>query len=193
MRRISGLTAAAVACPSWPSGSSRPGAARPPPLENEVERAYDVVGVITDADGTTHARMVRTYGGLPVIGGDRVVHRARRGAVRGVSQTLEAPLSLGDRRRRPPPRLPGAGRGAGRPGDRRRAAESSRLVVDATSGTGRLAWEVVSGGTQADGTPSRLATYVDARTGKVLWREQQIETADGLRAVALLAARCRSS
>ena len=58
-------------------------------------------------------------------------------------------------------------------------AESSRLVVDATSGTGRLAWEVVSGGTQADGTPSRLATYVDARTGKVLWREQQIETVDG--------------
>ncbi|MFC6342013.1 M4 family metallopeptidase, partial [Nocardioides hankookensis] len=57
--------------------------------------------------------------------------------------------------------------------------ESSRLVVDATSGTGRLAWEVVSGGTQDDGTPSRLATYVDARTGKVLWREQQIETVDG--------------
>ena len=49
-----------------------------------------------------------------------------------------------------------------------------RLVVDATGGTPRLAWEVVTGGTQHDGTPSRLATYVDAHTGRVLRREQQI-------------------
>jgi len=51
--------------------------------------------------------------------------------------------------------------------------------VDATSGRPRLAWEVLSGGTQADGTPSRLASYVDAGTGRVLRTEQQIQTADG--------------
>ncbi len=60
-----------------------------------------------------------------------------------------------------------------------RAVESTRLVVDATSGTGRLAWEVVTGGKQHDGTPSRLATYVDAVTGTVLRREQQIQNVDG--------------
>ncbi len=56
---------------------------------------------------------------------------------------------------------------------------SSRLVVDAVDGTPNLAYEVISGGTQKDGTPSRLASYVDAGTGKVVRTEQQIETVDG--------------
>jgi Zn-dependent metalloprotease len=38
---------------------------------------------------------------------------------------------------------------------------------------------VMSGGLQANGTPSRLATYVDARTGAVIRTEQQIENVDG--------------
>jgi Zn-dependent metalloprotease len=60
-----------------------------------------------------------------------------------------------------------------------RSVGAPRLVIDATGATPRLAWQVMSGGTQADGTPSRLATYVDARTGEVLRSEQQIETVDG--------------
>jgi hypothetical protein len=51
--------------------------------------------------------------------------------------------------------------------------------VDATTASPRLAWKVVSGGTQADGTPSRLASYVDARTGRLLRTEQGIQTAEG--------------
>ncbi|WP_028645796.1 M4 family metallopeptidase [Nocardioides sp. URHA0020] len=165
MRTISGL-AAAAALALVAVGAPADAA---PTLETEGT-AYDVVGVITDADGTTHTRMVSTYDGLPVIGGDRVVHRGPAGARRGVSQTLKAPLSVITRP------VVGLARAEAVTGAE---AESSRLVVDATSGTGRLAWEVVTGGTQADGTPSRLATYVDARTGRVLWREQQIETVDG--------------
>ncbi len=166
MRTISGLAAlAALAVVA----AAAPAGAAPASLENEAT-TYDVVGVISDPDGSTHTRMVRTYDGLPVIGGDRVVHRGPGGAARGVSQTLEAPLSLVTT----PVLGVSAAEAVAGP-----KAESSRLVVDATSGTGRLAWEVISGGTQADGTPSRLATYVDARSGKVLWREQQIETAEG--------------
>ena len=52
-----------------------------------------------------------------------------------------------------------------------RLGAAPRLVVDAVAGTPRLAWEVLSGGVQHDGTPSRLATYVDARTCAVLRRE----------------------
>ena len=37
----------------------------------------------------------------------------------------------------------------------------------------------MTGGTQDDGTPSRLATYVDARSGAVLRSEQQVQTVDG--------------
>ena len=42
--------------------------------------------VIVDADGTEHVRFDRSYGGLPVIGGDFVLHT--RGAVSSVSLTL---------------------------------------------------------------------------------------------------------
>jgi len=166
MRTISGLAAAAALVVV---ATGAPAGAAPSSLENEGT-TYDVVGVITDADGTTHTRLVSRYDGLPVIGGDRVVHRGPAGAARSISQTLAAPLSLVT--------TPVVGVGAAESlvGAK---VESSRLVVDATSGTGRLAWEVVTGGTQKDGTPSRLATYVDARTGKVLWREQQIQTAEG--------------
>lgn len=43
--------------------------------------------VLKDADGTLHTRYERTYGGLPVLGGDLVVHtgpaRTARGTVKG--------------------------------------------------------------------------------------------------------------
>src|SRR6476619_1637468 len=43
--------------------------------------------VIVDADGTEHVRFDRSYRGLPVLGGDLVVH-SRNGQVRGISQSL---------------------------------------------------------------------------------------------------------
>ncbi len=61
-----------------------------------------------------------------------------------------------------------------------RAADvAPRLVVDALGATPTLAWEVTTLGRHADGTPSRLATYVDARNGSILRRVEGIHTADG--------------
>ena len=57
--------------------------------------------------------------------------------------------------------------------------DGSTLVVDATGTSPRLAWRVMSGGTQNDGTPSRLATFVDAKTGSVIRTEQEIVNVDG--------------
>jgi Zn-dependent metalloprotease len=100
----------------------------------------------------------------------------------GVSQTLGAPLSLATK---PSVDAAGARAAALAPAAATRTIRgfavtgAPRLLVDATSGTPRLAWEVLSGGVQGDGTPSRLATYVDARSGDVIRREEQIETADG--------------
>ena len=90
MRTISGLAAAAALVVV---ATGAPAGAAPSSLENEGT-TYDVVGVITDADGTTHTRLVSRYDGLPVIGGDRVVHRGPAGSARSISQTLAAPLSL---------------------------------------------------------------------------------------------------
>ena len=111
--------------------------------------------------------------------------RRRRPAGEGVSQTLAAPLRVAHRRRgrdrRPRPRRapwrPAAAtrahlglRGRRRPAPRRRRRPGPRRAWRGRSSPAAP---------RQDGTPSRLATYVDARTGKVMRREEQIETVDG--------------
>jgi zinc metalloprotease ZmpA len=143
---------------------------------------FMVTAALVDPDGSTHVRMDRSYHGLAVLGGDTVVHRGPDGAWRGVSQTLDSRLDLGvrptvgktaavDAALAPSTANRGITGAAGR--------QAATLVVDATGATPRLAWEVVTGGTHADGTPSRLATYVDAQSGRVLRAEEQVETVDG--------------
>lgn len=181
MRRISGLAAAAALAAGvlglQPSTSQAAPQAASPTAQPQVPASlasagttFRVTDTISDPGGATHVRMERTYRGLPVLGGDLVVHRGAQGGLRSVSQTLDRAVRVAT--------TPAVSRVAATE-KVVRAATSTRLVVDATSGTGRLAWEVVTGGKQHDGTPSRLATYVDAVTGKVLRREQQIQNADG--------------
>lgn len=45
-----------------------------------------VKDVVVDADGTRHLRYDRTYAGLPVLGGDLVVHETKSGATKSVSR-----------------------------------------------------------------------------------------------------------
>ena len=139
------------------------------------------VGTIVDKDGTSHVRLHRTYRGLQVLGGDLVVHQTRAGSWKGSSLTLTKPLSLSvtpsltgaraESRALAPSRVTNRIKGL--------RADGATLVVDATGASPRLAWKVTSGGTQADGTPSRLASYVDAATGQVLRTEQEIENIGG--------------
>src|SRR4029079_3597407 len=42
--------------------------------------------VVKDADGTVHTRYERTYNGLPVLGGDLVVHESKAGKTEGVTK-----------------------------------------------------------------------------------------------------------
>ncbi len=154
-----------------------PGAARDTDGQGFVART-----TLVDADGTSHVRLDRTLDGLRVVGGDLVVHRDAAQRWEGVSQTLAAPLAL-------PTDAAVTGAAAARTVLARTRSSravsddgsvgAKELVVDATGATPRLAWEVVTGGTQADSTPSRLATYVDARSGEVLRSEQQVVTVDG--------------
>ena len=125
--------------------------------------------------------MHRTYHGLAVVGGDLVVHQAKSGAWKGSSQTLDQPLDLGVT-----PTVSRAAASAQALAPSKvtsdiagQKVDGTTLVVDATTASPRLAWRVLTGGRQADGTPSRLATYVDASTGKVLRTEQEIVNVDG--------------
>lgn len=189
MRRSLGLAALAVvataaaglpaqtshAAPAG-SGDSAAAALRAHPgVARAVEgQAFVQRSVVTDRDGTTHTRLDRTLHGIPVLGGDLVVHESGDGVWRGATQTLEDRLLLST--------TPSVARNRAQTLTQRRtdrAAESTRLVVDATGATPRLAWEVLTGGLQHDGTPSRLATLIDARTGAVIRTEQRIVTVDG--------------
>ena len=145
-------------------------------------QAFRATDTVLDRSGASHVRMDRTYRGLPVLGGDLVVHQAADGSWAGVSRTLAAPLRLSTTPRLSPAaaaaratRLTAATRGIRHLG----AKGTPRLVVDAVGHGPRLAWAVTTGGRRADGTPSRMTSYVDARTGTVLRREEGIETVDG--------------
>jgi Zn-dependent metalloprotease len=145
-------------------------------------QAFRSVSTLRDANGTTHVRLQRTYRALPVLGGDLVVHQDAGAEWAGVSQTLAAPVRVSVR--------PTVGKDraeravttkdkATRKLHKIRVEGTPRLVIDAIAGSPRLAWEFTSGGRYTDGTPSRLLTYVDARTGKVIRREEKIQTTDG--------------
>ncbi|MGV9558221.1 M4 family metallopeptidase [Streptomyces sp. NPDC003522] len=139
-----------------------------------------VKDVVQDADGTTHTRYERTYAGLPVLGGDLVVHlRSGRTTVSRASEAALAVPSL-------TPKLSAAKAGgkalaAAREADiTRSAAEGApRLVVWAGEDRAVLAWESVVEGVQRDGTPSELHVVTDAASGKEIQVSEQVHTGSG--------------
>ncbi|MBM0258399.1 M4 family metallopeptidase [Micromonospora sp. 4G55] len=128
-------------------------------------QSFTLRQVATDADGTEHVRLNRYSDGLPVLGGDVVVHLGKGNAWRGASQSLTAAP-----RRAPKAKLSTAA--AGRVAlaastATGRTVSGAQLVHDADQAGTTLAYEVVVGGTYADGTPSELHVLVDAATGAV--------------------------
>ena len=126
--------------------------------------------IVVDADGTEHVRFDRTYAGLPVIGGDVVVH-SRNGRHQATSVTQGAALSL---RTRPTlvadeaTVIAGAEFGADFAG-----APARTLVVYARGpGAARLAWQVRLSNARAD-----MTYIVDAHKGRVLERWSNRHTA----------------
>ncbi|MFF9158013.1 M4 family metallopeptidase [Streptomyces sp. NPDC014846] len=140
-----------------------------------------VKDVVKDVDGTVHTRYERTYAGLPVLGGDLIVHTARSGKSEGVTRATTSaikPASL-------TPRISAAHAekqavsAARTLGSAKSSATGARKVIWAGSGTPVLAYETVVGGLQDDGTPNQLHVVTDAATGKKLFQYQGIETGVG--------------
>jgi Zn-dependent metalloprotease len=136
---------------------------------------------IKDADGTVHTRYERTYGGLPVLGGDLIVDTAKSGATERVVKATNAAIAVADL-------TPSVTTGAAEKqavsrakalGSTKSAADSARKVIWAASGKPVLAYETVVGGLQDDGTPNQLHVITDAATGKKLFEYQGIENATG--------------
>jgi Zn-dependent metalloprotease len=143
-----------------------------------------VKDVVKDNDGTLHTRYERTYAGLPVLGGDLVVHTPPAAKAKGTvsatfnnKRTLKVPTTTAS--------VTKADAGvkalkAAKSLDATRpATDSARKVIWAGQGTPKLAWETVVGGLQDDGTPSKLHVVTDATTGKELYRYQAVQTGTG--------------
>jgi Zn-dependent metalloprotease len=149
------------------------------PAARAVRRAsadtFTARDVIVDAKGIEHVRFARTYRGLPMIGGDLVLH-SRNGQLKSVTQSLKTTGR--------PDIVPtfsssraiveaGAHFGShfiGKP--------ASRLVVYALGGIKPvLAHEVTFSGMRGDQTPTDMHYFVDARTGKILNQWDTVETA----------------
>ncbi|MFD8599524.1 M4 family metallopeptidase [Kitasatospora sp. NPDC059646] len=130
-----------------------------------------------DADGTQHFRYERTYNGLPVLGGDMVVHQAANGTTKGVDRASTASLNGLSTT----PKLAAAkGQATALAAEANSSVETApRLVVWAADNNPRLAWETVVAGVQKDGTPSKLHVLTDATTGDVIQKWEGIETGTG--------------
>ncbi|MFJ8112142.1 M4 family metallopeptidase [Streptomyces sp. NPDC096132] len=139
--------------------------------------------VVKDADGTVHTRYERTYAGLPVLGGDLVVHESAAGANKGVTKATKATIKVASVK----PVVTAAkaekqaltlAKDAG--SAKTEASEAPRKVIWAgNSSKPVLAYETVVGGLQEDGTPNELHVITDAATGKKLYEYQGIETGTG--------------
>jgi len=146
-------------------------------LQRADADAFVARATLVDANGTEHVRFDRTYRGLPVIGGDVVVH-SRNGQFKAASLSLKTsgrpdvvPQINADRA------IVEAGTafGTGFQG-----MPTAQLVVYARGAKPVLAYEVVMSGTKKDQTPTDMHYFVDARNGKILDQWDTIHTADAV-------------
>lgn len=109
------------------------------PAAERLTRQY----VVRDRDGAVHTRYERTYRGLPVVGGDLVVHRTPSGRIDNVDWASRADLSAVGAVS-PEVSKASAATVAARSTGLRSTASDARLVVYAVGDRARLAWEATA-------------------------------------------------
>ncbi|MEV7287660.1 M4 family metallopeptidase [Streptomyces sp. NPDC093252] len=138
--------------------------------------------VAKDQDGTLHTRYERTYGGLPVLGGDLVVSTAKNGTTESTVRATRATIAVPSLT---PTLAPSKAESQALTEARAEKAKSPaietapRKVVWAAGGTPTLAYETVVGGLQHDGTPQELHVVTDATNGKKLYEWQAVRNGTG--------------
>ncbi|GHC74162.1 peptidase M4 [Streptomyces cinnamoneus] len=137
--------------------------------------------VVKDADGTVHTRYERTYDGLPVLGGDLVVHQKKNGA-RDVTKATDADIAVPSTTPSVAPstaKKSALSAAADQKTAKADAGQAPRKVIWAAEGKPVLAYETTVTGVQKDGTPSKLQVITDANTGKKLFQNETVHTGTG--------------
>lgn len=123
-------------------------------------RAQDVM---IDPEGARHVRFIRTHQGMPVLGGDLVVHLSHRLAYTGVTRAADHTVKPATTQAKLTAQQAEDKAAAAAKGD----AGSAQLVVDARDGGAALAYQVpVSDSSTAEAAGTRTVV-IDALTGKV--------------------------
>jgi Zn-dependent metalloprotease len=154
-------------------------ASRATDLHVSAGDAFTQGAVVSSKEGLQYVPYSRTFHGLPVYGGDFVVTTNAAGGVLSTSVAQGSAIALTSTT----PKLSSTAAAAVAKGQQKAAVvdgvSSSRLVVFALTGTPRLAWEsVVAGHTGA--TPSMLHVFVDATSGAVAYKYDQVSDNNGV-------------
>lgn len=128
-----------------------------------------------DEQGQEHVRFERLYRGLPVLGGDFIVHTGAR-EDESLTAMFASPIPVSQRPQLTPAEAEYAAHKS--VAQKRSVQPNSKLMIYAmpTEPEPRLAYEVISTGEQDDGTPSVLHTFIDADSGRHLDAYDEIET-----------------
>ncbi|WP_043665756.1 M4 family metallopeptidase [Streptomyces xylophagus] len=129
-------------------------------VQGDELRAQDVM---IDPEGARHVRFIRTHQGMPVLGGDLVVHLSHRLAYTGVTRAADHSVKPATTQAKLTADQAEAKAAAVGKGD----AGTAELVVDARTGRAALAYQVpVSDSSTAEAAGTRTVV-IDAVTGKV--------------------------
>ncbi|WP_328464520.1 M4 family metallopeptidase [Actinoplanes sp. NBC_00393] len=127
-------------------------------IRSAPNEQYRPVDTVLEASGARHVRFERTHAGLPVLGGDFVVHTSAAGRFSGAtvaqSQVIDVPITAKIGRQKAISVASGG---------------KARKVIDAFDGKPVLAWEVTSGG---------KVVIVDATTGAIRRTWDEVHHAD---------------
>ncbi|MEV7091371.1 M4 family metallopeptidase [Amycolatopsis sp. NPDC051045] len=142
-------------------------------LHRGAGESFQRVGLTAGGGGLFYGAYQRSYQGLRVVGGDAVVVADGAGRVRGTSAAETAPITVGTQA------LVDAAKAAA-------TARAQLPTVDSVStpekvvlggASPKLAYEVVVAGRTAT-APSNLHVFVDAATGAVLDKRDDVKTFD---------------
>ncbi|WP_406165120.1 M4 family metallopeptidase [Streptomyces sp. NBC_00996] len=128
--------------------------------EGDTLQAKDVM---TDPDGKRHVRFVRAHQGLPVLGGDLVVHLGKQSAYLGVTRAADHAVEPATTEAKLTPQQAEQKAAAVTKGD----ASGAELVVDARDGAAALAYQVRVTDSETAESGGSSTVVVDARTGKI--------------------------
>jgi Zn-dependent metalloprotease len=143
-------------------------------LHRGAGESFQRIGLTAGGGGLFYGAYQRTYQGLRVVGGDAVVVADGAGRVRGTSAAETAPITVGTQA------LLDAAKAAATARAQLPTVDSvstpEKVVLGGTSP--KLAYEVVVAGRTAT-APSNLHVFVDAATGAVLDKRDDVKTFSG--------------